>query len=346
MSDTESELDSPESELDSPESPDTPDTPTYNEILKGEELQLDVHLFKGLEIIIPNMNIYPKSKSLYLDMDIFLNYLDTLIIQQNNSIEPLTQVCNMFSNNLFEYWIIIDVYKEFNFKIPLHLYSNLQECINNIYTRFIIIPIKIDLYKISHMNCLIIDKLMGTIEYFEPHGINMYGTYLSIYKIINQIIKVLKLNYNLININRNCKISVQTKQGTIDQKVGHCVAWNLLLMHLRLLNIYISAEILNTYLTTLSSLELDTYIKKYISYIELQPILPKLINQDIIYSKISLNLDNQDIELLRIQFKELIKKMMDNLRNNNNVKENIEEIINYKRFDFFPYDLVDSIKLY
>lgn len=197
----------------------------------------------------------------YLDLILDLNY----VLNQN--------VCPISSSTVMDYFIIVD-YREFLYKIPNKLIESLKLCFNqNI--RFYILPIKVIFNKTdAHSNLIIIDNHTKTVEYFEPHGHTFKGNvpihyeteFISI-DILYNILPFLDL-YNYKNIQEEYMLGLQYKQNMINIDSGYCLAWSLLIIQLRILNVELHTNDIITDLLSMTSKELDLYIRKYITFIK------------------------------------------------------------------------------
>jgi hypothetical protein len=131
-----------------------------------------------------------------------------------------------------------------------------KQLINNCNKRFVIIPILILVSGISgHANMLIVDKVDGTVEHFEPHGkllgnilgsissffnlnggTNLYGYFKELFN---------SIGYAYLSPNQTCPLigpqmieelvlCHELMIPQIKNKIGMCMIWSLFYAHLRL----------------------------------------------------------------------------------------------------------------
>jgi hypothetical protein len=208
-----------------------------------------------------------------------LNYFSNFL----NYIEETKDIKKCYKNiHLENSHLIIDFYK-FEYKIPTKFFTEIKKCLENKEINLIIIPISLHFPRnINHYNILIINKIEGKrVEYFEPHGTNFifelpsmyeYKVYDTIQNILKQHLELNK--YKFINANQKCPRGLQFKQTQVFQirppkNYGLCVAWCLLIIHLRILNPKISINyIVEIILYNNTPTELHDIITKYIKFVE------------------------------------------------------------------------------
>jgi hypothetical protein len=200
----------------------------------------DYHMNENLLTIL-NVSHYSPSSEIYLKNEIFSLHLDNLF--QNNH----QFICSKHSHFFSDYYIYINLVL-LNATIPKLFYDFILRCKTSD-IRFIIIPLIIctqyneekQQYD-AHSNILIIDNLLNTIEFFEPHGkefslgnfdVDIEST---IKFLLNELFPLEYSIYTFFNLQNQCPIGIQSKQTMVDIYVGHCHAWSLLLIELRLLN--------------------------------------------------------------------------------------------------------------
>lgn len=263
-------------------------------------------IYKNELLQIPSFSAFEKSDKNYLDEQLFINYLEDLLLSLN--IYDSNSSCFYNTSSILEYFIQIDLIN-FNIKIPNDLYKIINNCFSN-GVRLIIIPIKLkivnskasysdteimdfkyllddevildlpksELYT-GHSNLLIIDTFNKNIEFFEPHGLvfqHQVSSMLSIYNIIEKITKnifTFTESYNFINSAQSCIIGPQMVQGLTNPSAGHCLAWSLLFILIRLLNVNNTsnntATFIYEYLITIESKDLDVLIRQFITFVSL-----------------------------------------------------------------------------
>lgn len=227
----------------------------------------------------------------------------------------------------------------------------------------------------AHSNVIIIDKLLKKIEFYEPHG-NQIGinnaSLFNIEKILDTTIRSLlpfTAEYTFINVSNICPygLGAQTIQN---QKfhVGHCLAWSLYFILLRLYNHEITEKlfiennfiispimILNHFVTSTSdSFILNSNIRKFISF------LKELSNDNLL---IDLELYNNpqtmfylDIIELNLIDKEIVYSRIEKLTHafcknqlTFNKKDQViifEELVSYRKFVGFHKYFIKSFCKY
>lgn len=260
-------------------------------------LELKSDFFENQLIILPNLDNIQESDDLYLKDSRFINYLQ---IYLENFLIDSDDACiyNTFINTIDESFIHFD-FTNMKVKIPLKITSFINTCSMK---SLIIIPIRFllihtqeildeydynnivnhnirnELYS-AHSNVIIIDNEKQTIELFEPHGykfLHLTGNLMMINNIIENTIKDnfnFTKNYMFINSASMCLLGgVQFYQNVHDSKAGHCLAWSLLFIILRIMNTKLNlvfetqSEFLHKYLiTNYSSIQLNSIIRKFIT---------------------------------------------------------------------------------
>lgn len=226
-------------------------------------------------MILPNLKLVESSPSIYLREDIFSKYLDKIIVDSFQNYG--NQICLLKSVFYTDYFITID-FVDFLYKIPNILLTSLNKCKNNPSIRFYVIPIRLNLtYKDAHSNVVIVDNLYKTIEFFEPHGSVFRGFHVPKPYNIENHIKILLSRlfpirsqvYKYKNVQSSCPLGLQGQQSLINPGSGHCLAWSLLFVHIRINNLFLSTEyIINYFNINFNPVELDIYMKRYISLLE------------------------------------------------------------------------------
>lgn len=205
----------------------------------------------------------------YLPTFLFTHYLDNLLDNYN--------ICKYDYDNIIEhYFLEINVY-DLTYKISNKFYTKLINCQEPI----IIVPINLQFINmienntttsnilVGHSNLIIIDRIKGVIELFEPHGANFkhsnklqYNTELLIEKTIKNILPQYN-DYVFRNIFTYCYL-LPGVQGDD----SYCLAWTLLLIELKILNPTIeTSELLNVIRKMGYNNAID-YIRRYIYKIE------------------------------------------------------------------------------
>lgn len=226
-------------------------------------------------MIVPNLTNVEPSKDKLLEEKFFTNFFDK-IIYNSITLNP-NQVCSLESIHILDYFITIN-FTNLEIIIPETLKTSISICANfNPNIEFYIIPIKLIFHNGAHSNVVIIDHKKLTIEFYEPHGIVYSGSNTPfniqniIYTLIHFILHTLSNKeqiYTFENTHNTCPIGLQAKQSESDPQSGHCLAWSLLFVHLKLLNLTKTSDEIIKFLNKMDNKELDDYIKKYTGYIK------------------------------------------------------------------------------
>lgn len=228
-------------------------------------------------VILPNLKLMKPSQSLFLREDIFSKFLDKIIYDAFQN--PKTQTCPIKSVFYTDYFITID-FVDFIYKIPNILLSSITKCKSNPNIRFYVIPIRLNLtYKSAHSNVIIIDNSEGTIEFFEPHGSMFQGFSVPkpyhienhIKTLVSRLFPLRSQIYKYKNVQNNCPmgLGLQSKQNIINPQSGHCLAWSLLFIHVRILNLFLHPDdVINYFTTKFTAVDLDRYMRRYIALLE------------------------------------------------------------------------------
>jgi len=304
-------------------------------------------------MLLPNLDLAEPSKSIYLSEDIFVKYFDVILFKNLYSAFD-NSICPFKSVYITDYFITLD-FVNFTYKIPEVLYESIKRCkLSN--TRFYIIPLRLNLnYKSAHSNLIIVDNQSATIEFFEPHGNKFNGTTYELPYNIEKHIKVLinklfpyrSLFYTFKNVQNSCPKGLQAKQNSIDSNSGHCLAWSLLFIHLRILNLFYDTTYIIDYLHKNTPEQLDRYIRRYIGYLEnTSHLLEKKLYPTLKYNML---LSNDELENIKDRIKFLLLHYTDLSLTINKTPEDFikiskyfDELISYHKiqnFDniFFKY---------
>lgn len=259
-----------------------------------------------------------ESDSDVLNLNLFTKYL--------NYIESQQDIKSCYANLHLLYEHLQINFSELKYRIPYNYSKKLKECLSSKKIEYIIIPISLVYTDYAHYNIVIINKKKSTFEYFEPMGLVKIHRmpYFEVENHIYGIIKFLFLendkpnildSYKFINAHINCPIGLQTKQmNTIDKsfteqygplyknnkmysnKYGLCVAWCLLIIHIRLLNQELNIDqIVDVLVNIYTSTELNQYIRKYTYMIENSKDL-KQVNSYISFDEHNLKLTWKEIK--------------------------------------------------
>jgi hypothetical protein len=205
-------------------------------------------------------------------------------------------------------------------------------------------------HSVYHSNVLIIDNKNRRIEYFEPHGVTFGHLTAQLVNLQSIILKIVQdlfpftKNYEFRNAANTCLYGVQNLQQTVDQAAGHCLAWSLFFLIIRLVNNNIKiksketvSEFLNRFLTTMfSAKQLDSLIKKFMTYVEQLPATTKyyskhaqidMTNYIDIIDKI--NMEDRCTILANLYFQKLATFSF------KNIDKLFEELTSYRRLPSF-----------
>jgi hypothetical protein len=243
--------------------------------------------FNDVRIHTVNLKNVIPSNDFYLDTNVFNDFLKFILKNINEAnqifVKFNTGLCTNIDriNSILDYAITYDFHKWIMYT-PKQMKPDISRCLDydsidsNI--RYIVIPIHLNFLESGHSNVIIIDKQKHTIDFFEPHGIQMSHHYNDIIDINSIVIYYLKVafpqlrNYSVINAARTCILGPQAVQGG---NQGHCLAWSLYYIFLRLINFDIdknttqhTSEIINSFMVTQPSRKLDRMIRKFISFVK------------------------------------------------------------------------------
>jgi hypothetical protein len=205
-------------------------------------------------------------------------------------------------------------------------------------------------YHQYHSNLLIIDNVNKRIEYFEPHG--LISDHLSA-KLINlqSIIFSLTIEFfpftktfDFRNASTTCLYGVQNLQGSVDKTAGHCLAWSLFFIWVRLINFTVKtqtsesiSEFLHRFLTKkYKPLELDTMIKRYITFVNQLPATSKSYTKNYHIDMTSyidiidkINIEDRCATLANVYFEKLLSYSF------KDIGQLFEELSSYRRLPSF-----------
>lgn len=338
---------------------------------------------KNKIILFPDFSLFEKSNDIYLNEQSFINYLENILFSVVKSNMSLSCFYNI--ENILEYFIQVDLIDN-SIKLSKELYTYINSCSNNV--RLIVVPIKLKLINMSltytptdlpdiknfefnieiddttdknmytaHSNLIIIDNFEKTIDFFEPHGEKFehpISTILSINKLLEKIIKTTFLftsNYKFTNSASVCIIGPQAIQSTIAPQSGHCLAWSLLFILLRILNANLVVENISQYiyqfLTTISPYALDSIIRRFITFVKLLPQVEKEYEK-YYQTRIINYFDNQDAKSIEKRLIYLLNIFFQKQRfySTKNIDVIYEEIISYRQLPSFHNIYMNTFKDY
>lgn len=267
---------------------------------------------KLTKIIFPDVSGFEEDPDInFLTERVFTNFTDKMY--------KLDKCLFNMSMCDSDYFIKIN-FSDLTFNYSLQLFNNIQMCLTSRYNR-IFIPIKLifsdndNKHKLNgHSNLIIVDKKVKKIYFFEPHGQKFSGLISNILNIKDHVIKIIKNIFtNLLffeeeNLFDNCGVqSKQVNSSTYFKTGGFCLSWSLLAIHLSLLNINVSVKDIISRLIRNTGPQLDSYIKKYTSYLYMSAndsCIPKInyINEPIIHNIKLTNEENEKISQIIQQY--------------------------------------------
>lgn len=302
--------------------------------------------FSESGILLPNFKDLPKSTANKLSLDKFAKYMDKIFLEDLTSLHPELGTCTLYSHFISDYYITVD-FNTFNYVIPNHISDKLHECKTNRNIRFYVLPIMFKFNeKDSHANVIIVDNKTKTIEMYEPHGSRFlskdifYDLEFHIRNLISHILSR-RTHFRFKNVHYKCPIGFQTKQSKLRPDIGHCVAWTLFFIHVRLYNLDLSTSQIIEYFDTFEAEKLDTYIRQYITLVDKETKEHTKFYKD---SYINFTLNPKEEQHVKELIKQKVKLYFDNLDTNINsysglpfhdVNNLFKEFIKYGKFDFF-----------
>jgi hypothetical protein len=291
--------------------------------------------YKKKQIILPNLHPAEESSSFYLEEYLFTIYFDNIIKKTFN--KNINNICLFKSTYVSDYFIELD-FLNFKYKIPNILLKSFKNCKNNNDIRFYIIPLKLIFnYTDAHSNVIIIDNDKMRIEFFEPHGDSYKGssvpydieTYIK--KLIELIFPIRTVLYDFINVQKSCPIGLQTKQSIINPSSGFCLAWSLLFINIRLINLNLNSDDIIDYFNSFSSEDLNIYIKRFIGFLEQSS---QIITKTLPNYEMKINLLESDKVKISKRISELVNEYL-NAKTEKESGEIFKELISYHNFPTF-----------
>lgn len=318
-------------------------------------MNMDIELNMENGLLLPVVKDYPETTEDHLSDNMFAKYIDVLLF--NNLLSLLgPNMCEIYSKYLTDYFVTLD-FVNFKYKVPTILRMSIDKCKNS-FERFYILPLRLYFHVGCHSNIIIIDNEKRTIEFFEPHG-NMFSgighklPYNIQHHIRNLLASLFPLRYHLYEFinTQSCKIGIQTK-SLKNPSGGYCLAWSILIIHLRMLNISVSTKEITEHLLKKNPQELDTYIKRYISYLgkETSLIDSKLRPTScahIIFSNDEKNNIKTHIEFLVSRYKTLSSISNKTPEQEKDLCMYFEELITYRKCEGFHdifFNLLKNLK--
>jgi hypothetical protein len=295
----------------------------------------------GENLLITTLNLDDEdaSSNVYLDEQTFTNYLDVLLHHKDNNI------CTITSSIVLEYFVIVDIFR-LNYQIPDTLYGFINLCkMRPIAPEFYVIPLKIQYdMKSAHSNVMIVNMKNNHIEYFEPHGLvfNMDSSGYDMSNIVKQVATRLFPfhEFTVKNVSSQCPIGPQIVQSLANPLSGHCLAWSLLFIHMRLLNLHLNPELILSYLGVFNANGLDLIIRKYMSKLqtELMFFPTKQYDKSKTYR---IMLTEEDEVRIRNKIAQLAHSLMNGNKKGN--EHELRELLLYSSFPSFYETFFENV---
>lgn len=229
--------------------------------------------YPNLPIVLPNLRLAEESSDDELKENLFGMYFDDIIVK---TFKEIKDICLFQSKYSTDYFIEID-FLNFKYRISNTLKDSIEKCKDS-ERRFYILPIKLIFnYIDAHSNIIIIDNKKKTVEFLEPHGESIYAnlpynTETYVWQVINIIFLTHQINprtYKFINVHKNCPRGLQVIQSESFPNSGFCLAWSLLFINIKLYNLDVDSNAIIEYLlNSFSPDDLNTYIKRFVGFVE------------------------------------------------------------------------------
>jgi ankyrin repeat protein len=277
---------------------------------------LDVCTFTGslLDVLFGMLYIIKKHKNVCSSLDINQSYNEDLCNFYKSS--------GLIMNGRCEFLNFEIVWVEFKLYIIPNYDKIFNKCVKS-KTRFIVIPLGIELKSGSHSNYLIYDKTTNEIERFEPHGGTTpigfnYNSHLldesliKYFKTINNNIKYIRPEDYIPKIGFQIMDSYETNNKRIGDPGGFCALWSIWYVDQRL---------------TYQELDRKTLINELFKHISISGISYKnmirnyardiLIQRDQLLNQINLNVNDWlNNNYTNIQLDKLRTLLIENIKKN------------------------------
>jgi hypothetical protein len=272
--------------------------------------------FKKSTIVFPQFTNFPKATDILLTEDAFVSYLESILFAVAK--KDLSFSCLYNFSNVMDNFLEFD-FTSSRARISNELIMNTNMCKDSVnmivvpikitmiaskskYDEFDIDTIMnisteddftqfgfetkeerdVGDYLTGHSNVVIIDNKSKRLEFFEPHGASFGHHFNNIVNIQALFEKVIKLafpftrDYVFSNVAVSCPLGPQSLQTP---SAGHCLAWSLLFVLLRILNSGASepniSSTLYDFLIHIEGRSLDTLIRRFISFVKSLPKVEK-----------------------------------------------------------------------
>jgi len=323
-------------------------------------------------IVLPKLDNLKLSNINVLDDTTFSECLDLLLFNFNILSQSGGKVCTMFFNKIEEFFIHLNLIT-FQIDISHDIMIQIQNCINNNPSGIIILPVRLDFLNIqqeynldlskedvnqnvhtAHSNLIIIDNTWKTIEFYEPHGITLghaYSDFIQIPQILENFLKTSFSsidNYSFVNVSNSCPIGAQTIQGIYNASAGHCLAWSLYFIMVRILNFNFVpigkniSQTINEIITKETPQQIDSTIKRFLTYIQTLGVLPSRVMMHI--NKYNLQYFIENKSQIETRLRNLIRLyFMNAIFYKRDFKLIFEEIISYKALPNYYEIFIDEL---
>lgn len=344
-------------------------------------MKLELYPFENNVLLLPNLQEYEKATDRYLTEDVFISFMEQLYATMSSN--SLMAVClqPMYQRqSILETFIHIDL-TNMTIRVPHKAFQYINEVCPSV--SLIIVPIKIHLVNIqntyseydkydfdinnpdldiidqlfqpekptttAHSNLLLIDNDNKTIEYFEPHGLNLTHTSASVVSINNIVYRTVLqafpfvAQYSFTNASNSCIIGVQTLQNFVDGDAGHCLAWSLFFLLMRLLNHKLSlnhetlSEYIHRFLVSLPAVQLDDMVRRFITYVKTVPPLTEREYSNYITLDINSAFSGSEIKSVEARLSQIAEIYFKKLLNSSqqNISILFTELMSYKSIPTF-----------
>ena len=259
-------------------------------ILVKNGVPMTLKRFRDFRIHTVNLKSTPEADDFHLETSFFNNFLKFLLRNVTEANSIFTKFNSGLCDNIDNITSIADYAITYNFRVwnvflPKTMKSSVDKCLGSDNVHYIVIPIHLNFLDSAHSNVVIIDKTKHIIDFFEPHGFQMGSDYNQIVNIFSIVTYYLKqmfpqlAHFTVVNAAQRCIVGPQTVQGG---NQGHCLAWSLYFIFLKLINFDIgkgldnvhSSEIINSFLVQQVPETLDRIIRKFITFVKSIPTEP------------------------------------------------------------------------
>ena len=298
---------------------------------------------QGLEL--PDL-VNSTSNAQFLPNEQFLYYLEHVtndLYFKTGIVYPMHSDTKSFVNVHFE---------TMNIEVSNQLVKVLKEQTE----RFIVVPVALYFPDITenytttsgqesrsgHANVIIIDNENKIIEFFEPHGqqfLGKLGRIIDIQYSLACFLATIDVKYTTFSFKNasSCVLGIQEAQG-IHEDVGHCLAWTMLFITLRLLNDDLDTQqILENFTSNFGISQQSIIIKRFISTIEDYYFTNQ--GDPVSFSKLNVCLSQESQSNMTMRLIDLVAQYK-HLLDTNNFKQAtflFNEIVMYTKLPLFHF---------